>query len=67
MDESSGRALARNLKITITGTLDVLLKARRDGEILSLKIEIDRLVQEAGFFVSNRVRTPFLAEAEEAP
>ncbi len=67
MDESSGRAMARNLKITITGTLGVLLKAKRDGKILSLKIEIDRLVQEAGFFVSNRVRNTFLAEAGETP
>jgi predicted nucleic acid-binding protein len=31
MDESSGRAMARNLKIRITGTLGVLLKAKRDG------------------------------------
>jgi predicted nucleic acid-binding protein len=44
----------------------VLLKAKRDGEILSLKIEIDRLVQNAGFFVSDRVRNAFLAEAGEA-
>ena len=28
MDESSGLALARNLNIRITGTLDVLLKAK---------------------------------------
>jgi predicted nucleic acid-binding protein len=28
MDESSGRAMARNLKIRITGTLGVLLKAK---------------------------------------
>lgn len=65
MDESSGRAMARNLKIRITGTLGVLLKAKRDGEIPSLKFEMDRLVQEAGFFVSNRVRNTFVAEAGE--
>jgi predicted nucleic acid-binding protein len=45
MDESSGRAMARNLKIRITGTLGVLLKAKRDGEIPSIKIEMDRLVK----------------------
>ena len=67
MDESSGRAMARNLKIRITGTLGVLLKAKRDGEIPSLKSEMDRLVQDAGFFVSDRVRNTFLAEAGEAP
>ncbi len=65
MDQSSGRAMARNLKIRITGTLGVLLKAKRDGEIPSLKFEMDRLAQEAGFFVSDRVRNTFLAEAGE--
>ena len=67
MDESSGHAMARNLKIRITGTLGVLLKAKRDGEIPSLKFEMDRLVQDAGFFVSDRVRNTFLAEAGEVP
>jgi hypothetical protein len=33
----------------------VLLKAKRDGEIPSLESEMDRLVQDAGFFVSDRV------------
>jgi predicted nucleic acid-binding protein len=67
MDESSGRAMSRNLNIRITGTLGVLLKAKRDGEIPSLKSEMDRLVQDAGFFVSERVRNMFLAEAGESP
>lgn len=67
MDESSGRAMSRNLNIRITGTLGVLLKAKRDGEITSLKSEMDRLVQDAGFFVSDRVRNTFLAEAGENP
>ena len=49
MDESSGRATARNLNIRITGTLGVLLKAKRDGQIASLEFEMDRLVQDAGF------------------
>ena len=67
MDESSGRAMARNLNIRITGTLGVLLKAKRDGEIPSQKSKMDRLVHDAGFFVSDRVRNAFLAEAREAP
>jgi uncharacterized protein len=67
MDESSGRAMALNLKIRITGTLGLLLKAKRNGEIPSLEFEMDRLVREAGFFVSDRVRNAFLSEAGEAP
>jgi hypothetical protein len=67
MDESSGRAMARNLNIRITGTLGVLLKAKRYGQIPSLKSEMDCLVQDAGFFVSDRVRNTFLAEAGKSP
>lgn len=67
MDESSGRAMVRNLNIRITGTLGVLLKAKRDGQIPSLKFEMDRLVQDAGFFVSDRARNTFLVEAGESP
>ncbi len=67
MVESSGRAMARNLNIRITGTLGVLVKAKRDGQIASLEFEMDRLVQDAGFFVSDRVRTTFHAEAGESP
>jgi predicted nucleic acid-binding protein len=67
MDESSGRAMARNLKITITGTLGILLKAKHDGEIPSLESEMDRLVREAGFFVLDRVQNAFLEAAGEAP
>lgn len=37
------------------------------GKIPSLKFEMDRLVQDAGFFVSDRVRKTFLAEAGESP
>ena len=67
MDESSGRAMARNLNTRITGTLGVLLKAKRDGQVPSLKSKMDRLVRDAGFFVSDRVRNTFLAEAGESP
>ena len=67
MDESSGRAMARNLKVKLTGTLGLLLQAKRSGQIPSLKFEMDRLVQDAGFFVSDRVRNTFLAEAGESP
>jgi len=67
MDETSGRAMARNLKISITGTRGILLKAKRDGGIPSLEAEMDRLVRDAGFFVSDHVRIKFLAEAGESP
>ena len=47
------------------GSHGVLLKAKRDGQIPSLKFEMDRLVKNAGFFVSDHVRNTFLAGAGE--
>ncbi len=65
MDESAGRAAARNLGITMTGTLGVLLKEKRAGRLTSMREEMDRLMNEAGFFISNRVRHLFLEAAGE--
>jgi len=65
MDESAGRAAARNLGITMTGTLGVLLKEKRVGRLPSMEAEMERLVNEAGFFISARIRQLFLEAAAE--
>ena len=65
MDESAGRAAARNLGVTITGTLGVLLKEKRAARVSSMREEMDRLVNEAGFFISDRIRRLFLDAAGE--
>jgi predicted nucleic acid-binding protein len=65
MDESVGRAAARNLGITMTGTLGVLLKEKRAGRLFSMREEMDRLVNDAGFFISGRIRQSFLEAAGE--
>ncbi len=66
MDETAGRAMARNLGITITGTLGLLLKEKNKGGIVSLGEEMNRLVNEAGFFLSARIMQIFLAAAGES-
>ena len=43
----------------------ILLRAKHEGGILSMRVEMERLVLEAGFFVSERIRKQFLAEAGE--
>ena len=65
MDESAGRAAARNLGITMTGTLGVLLKEKSSGRLASMTEEMDRLVNEAGFFISGRIRQTFVEAAGE--
>ncbi len=65
MDESAGRAAARDLGLEMTGTLGVLLKEKRAGRIHSMEMEMDRLVGEAGFYLSEKVRRMFLDAAGE--
>jgi predicted nucleic acid-binding protein len=65
MDESAGRAAARSLEIAMTGTLGVLLKEKRAGRVVSMSDEMDRLVADAGFFISGRIRQAFLEAAAE--
>jgi len=65
MDESAGRAAARNIGIAMTGTLGVLLKEKRAGGLISMREEMDRLVTDAGFFISARVRQFFIEAAAE--
>jgi len=65
MDESAGRAAARNIGIAMTGTLGVLLKEKREGRLLSMSEEMNRLVADAGFYISARVKKTFLVAASE--
>lgn len=65
MDETAGRAMARKLGITVTGTLGLLLKEVRAGRIASIGAEMDRLDKDAGFYISAGVKRSFLEAAGE--
>lgn len=65
MDESAGRAAARDLGLDMTGTLGVLLREKRAGRLSSMGAEMDRLVGEAGFYLSEKVRMRLLEAAGE--
>ena len=65
MDESAGRAMARTLNLNIAGTLGILLKEKREGRIPSFLGEMDKLITEAGFYVSSSVRKTFLMASGE--
>lgn len=65
IDEALGRSVAKNLGITITGLLGVLLRAKHDGHIVVVKPYIDRLVNEAGFRLSAALIDDTLHQAGE--
>ena len=51
LDDQEGRRVAKRRGLNVTGTIGVLVEARADGYIDSLRQELDRVV-EAGFWIS---------------
>lgn len=66
IDESLGREIAKELGLTITGILGVLLRAKSEGHISEIKPFIDRLVNEAGFRLNKNLIANTLYQAGEA-
>ena len=44
--------MAKSLGQEVTGVLGVLLRAKVDGDIQSLRAEIDKLIQLGGFWLA---------------
>jgi hypothetical protein len=65
IDEQEGRQLASRTGLAVTGVLGVLLRAKRAGEIPSVKPEMDLLRAKANFFVSSALEKKILTAAGE--
>jgi len=65
LDEREARAAAQRMNLKITGVLGVLLRAKRQGEITSLRSEIERLRSEAHFFIASDLERHLLQLAGE--
>ncbi|MEQ8467318.1 DUF3368 domain-containing protein [Coleofasciculus sp. E1-EBD-02] len=65
MDERRGRALATNYGLNVTGLLGVLLQAKQNGFIPTVKPLIDRLMGELDFRVSSQLYATILQAAGE--
>ena len=59
IDDLKGRKIARNLGLSITGTLGVLLKAKQQGLISSLKEVLDAF-KDQGFRISSGLEREIL-------
>lgn len=62
LDESEARRIAERLSVSRTGTLGVLLAARRRNLVAELRPILERLRSECGFWISDAL----LAQALEA-
>ena len=64
IDDNSAKKTAKFLGYNVTGTLGVLLKAKQECEIESVKTLLDML-SDKGFFIDNDIRDIVLKKAEE--
>jgi len=64
LDDSDAREKARIYGLTVTGTLGILLRAKKDRKISSLKENIIKL-RESGFWVSDFVEERLLEASGE--
>jgi len=52
LDESEARRVAAVYGLRKTGVVGILIQARLDGKVTSLRQELDRLRQDAGFWIT---------------
>lgn len=64
LDDIKARKVATKLKLTITGTLGIILKAKRSGHISSVKKVLDD-IKTTNFRISPELETIILKEAGE--
>ena len=64
MDDNAAKKTAKFLGMTVTGTLGLLIKAKRAGYIETVKPAMNALISN-GFFISEQVQHYVLEEAGE--
>lgn len=64
LDDFKARKIAQQLGITITGTIGVIVKAKLNGIIPSIKPYIEK-IKETNFRISAEIELQALKEAEE--
>jgi hypothetical protein len=52
LDERDGRLAAKALEIPVTGVLGILLRAKHEGQIASLRVAMEKLRDQAGFHIA---------------
>jgi hypothetical protein len=65
LDEADARRMAKIYNLRKTGVIGVLMRAKLQGKINSLKEELDRLREEAGFWIDERLYQQALKEVGE--
>ena len=64
LDESEARRVAKDLGLKVTGVLGILLRACRQKRIPSLRTEMERLRENAGFYISDHLFEDLLKQSQ---
>lgn len=67
LDETEARRIASLYELNKTGAVGVLIRARLEGKIESLRTELDRLRTESGFWIEERLYRQALTAVGEEP
>jgi hypothetical protein len=65
LDESEARRVANLYGLRITGIIGILMRAKSEGRIMSLQDELDKLRNETGFWIDDKLYNRVLQYAEE--
>ena len=65
MDEALGRKKAESLHIKVVGLLGILIKAKHEGLVMAVGPLLERLEQEAGFYISPQLYQAVLRASNE--
>ncbi len=55
LDETEARDIAELYALPKTGVVGLLIRAKREGKISSLRVELDRLRHEGGFWIAEEL------------
>lgn len=65
MDEREGRSAAKTMGLKPIGVLGILLQAKKDGVIVSVKEILEKLKSEAGFYITEQSKQEILSQIGE--
>jgi predicted nucleic acid-binding protein len=66
IDEREGRRIAKSLGLKVTGVLGILLRARSEGRLASMRSALTPLQEQVGFRIGQDLLARILREAGEA-
>lgn len=64
IDDNAAKKTAKYLGLDVTGTMGVLLRAKKEGKIEAVKPVLEKL-EKNGFYISDKVKQMVLEQAKE--